>query len=269
MSSEPLNSNPEILLKKRKDADRLRLVKQEAARERLEKQRLKKLAKKTRFVRAETLVSQNRLNDQQQYRVKRILQKEKLSSLDKPKLVFVLRIPGPSKTVSKIPLKIKKILQILKLNSNYTGVFVRLTPSIEPLLRICSQYLIIGEPSLNTIRLLLQKRAKVDQTITEDNTATTSTVPLNNAIVEEKLGEEGLICIEDLIHEIYNLGENFKAVVNILKPFKLEAPVHGWGPLNKLKRIELRTEAEGNKLSNSGSSGLNEVDIDTYITEQI
>eukprot|EP01025_Chloroclados_australasicus_P057337 TRINITY_DN7144_c0_g1_i2.p3 TRINITY_DN7144_c0_g1~~TRINITY_DN7144_c0_g1_i2.p3 ORF type:complete len:100 (-),score=13.51 TRINITY_DN7144_c0_g1_i2:389-658(-) len=43
----------------------------------------------------------------------------------------------------------------------------------------------------------------------------------DNAWIEEKLGQYGIICMEDLIHEIYTVGENFDKVNQLLWPFKL------------------------------------------------
>lgn len=55
-----------------------------------------------------------------------------------------------------------------------------------------------------------------------------SRIPLiNNGIIEEALGKYNIICIEDLIHEIYTVGPNFKQASNFLWPFKLSsAKVH-------------------------------------------
>lgn len=40
-------------------------------------------------------------------------------------------------------------------------------------------------------------------------------------------GKYGIICIEDLIHEIYTVGKNFKPANNFLWPFKLSSPRGG------------------------------------------
>lgn len=42
------------------------------------------------------------------------------------------------------------------------------------------------------------------------------------------LGKHNIICVEDMIHEIYNVGKNFKEVTNFLWPFKLSNPVGGF-----------------------------------------
>ena len=41
-------------------------------------------------------------------------------------------------------------------------------------------------------------------------------------------GKFGIICMEDLIHEIYTVGPNFKQAANFLWPFKLNTPTGGW-----------------------------------------
>ena len=52
----------------------------------------------------------------------------------------------------------------------------------------------------------------------------------NNAI-EEALGEKtkgAIVCIEDLVHEIYTVGPHFKECTKLLWPFKMNCPVGGF-----------------------------------------
>lgn len=42
------------------------------------------------------------------------------------------------------------------------------------------------------------------------------------------IGKYGIICMEDLIHEIYTCGPNFKKATNFLWHFKLNNPKGGW-----------------------------------------
>ncbi|ODV94123.1 hypothetical protein PACTADRAFT_51004 [Pachysolen tannophilus NRRL Y-2460] len=281
MSSQPLNSNPEILLKKRKNADRLRIEKQEAARKKAEEQQLKKNQKKQKFNRLESLISKRRASERENYRIKRVVKNEqdklkiqeavkisKIENDEKPRLLFIVRIPGPHG--AKIPSKTKKILSLLRLNHNYSAIFVKLTPTIKPLLRLCSPYIVTGKPSLSTIRNLIQKRAKVLIENTENDNTTKKEVSLNdNNLIEEKFGDLGLVCVEDLIHEIVTMGQNFKTIISFLKPFQLTPPVQGWGPLSKLKRMQLREAKAQQQVSLAGNAALPEVDIDTFIAEQI
>ncbi|KAI7613860.1 hypothetical protein KC319_g19993, partial [Hortaea werneckii] len=46
----------------------------------------------------------------------------------------------------------------------------------------------------------------------------------------EHLGQHGIVCMEDLIHEIYTVGPNFKQASNFLWPFKLSNPNGGFRP---------------------------------------
>jgi hypothetical protein len=48
----------------------------------------------------------------------------------------------------------------------------------------------------------------------------TSIVPCSHA---QSLGKHGIICIEDLIHEIYTVGPHFKEASNFLWPFQLSS----------------------------------------------
>jgi hypothetical protein len=50
----------------------------------------------------------------------------------------------------------------------------------------------------------------------------------DNEIIEKALGKHGIICIEDLIHEITTVGSHFKEASNFLWPFKLNNPNGGW-----------------------------------------
>ena len=47
-------------------------------------------------------------------------------------------------------------------------------------------------------------------------------------MIERELGKHGIICIEDLIHEIATVGPHFKEANNFLWPFKLNSPTGGF-----------------------------------------
>ena len=44
---------------------------------------------------------------------------------------------------------------------------------------------------------------------------------------QQALGKHGIICTEDLIHEILTVGPYFKEANNFLWPFQLKAPLGG------------------------------------------
>jgi large subunit ribosomal protein L7e len=73
---------------------------------------------------------------------------------------------------------------------------------------------------MKTVRELVYKRgfAKVNG----------QRIPItDNNIIEKVLGEHGIICVEDLIHEIFTVGPHFKQAANFLWPFKLSSPNGG------------------------------------------
>ena len=50
---------------------------------------------------------------------------------------------------------------------------------------------------------------------------------LYTMMLSQALGKYGIICTEDLIHEIMTVGPHFKQANNFLWPFKLKAPLGG------------------------------------------
>jgi len=93
------------------------------------------------------------------------------------------------------------------------------------MLKRIEKYVTFGYPSRKTISDLVYKRgyAKVEN----------QRIPLtSNEIVEQYLGKSGLICIEDIVHELQTCGENFKEVNNFLWSFKLNEPKTGLSDKN-------------------------------------
>ena len=124
-------------------------------------------------------------------------------------------------SINKIAPKPRKILQLLRLIQINSGTFIRLTKATQEMLTIVNPYIAYGYPNLKTVRELLYKRGygKVNKMRT----------PLtDNQIIEENLGKYGIVCMEDLIHEIYTVGPNFKQANNFLWPFKLSNPNGGF-----------------------------------------
>jgi large subunit ribosomal protein L7e len=148
------------------------------------------------------------------------------------KLVFVARI----KTQNSIHPKIKQALtkfRLLKMNS---GVFVVCDDATVKDLQKIEPFVTYGSPSLKTVRDLIMKRGatmiKGVRTPLSDNT-----------MIEEALGKHNVICLEDIVHEVVQHGENFNAVSKFLMPFELNDPVKGWRQ-KKLKEITERSNEE-------------------------
>merc|ERR1712165_333553 len=134
-----------------------------------------------------------------------------------PKLAFVMRIRG----INQVAPKVKKVLQLFRLRQINNGVFIKLNKATIAMLRICEPYIAWGTPNLKSVRELIYKRGFVK--IDGKRTPITS-----NDLIEQNLGRHGIICVEDLIHEIMTVGPNFKYASNFLWPFKLNTPTGGW-----------------------------------------
>jgi len=206
---------PETLLKKRKS--------QEKAREqRLATVEKRKKANKEKrgviFKRAESYVKEYRDAEREKIRLTRLSkQNGSFYVPDQDKLVFVLRIKG----INKIAPKPRKILQLLRLLQINNGVFIRLTKATQEMLTIVNPYITYGYPNLKSVRELVYKRGygKIDK----------QRIPLtDNQLIEDNLGKFGIVCMEDLIHEIFTVGPNFKQASNFLWPFKLSNPTGGF-----------------------------------------
>lgn len=206
---------PESILKKRKLAAeaRAKLLKRRAtAVEKSKKRKIEITAKAAKYAK------EYRLKETELIQKKRAAKKAGNFYIpDEPRLAFVIRIRG----VNQIAPKPRKVLQLFRLRQINNGVFVQLNKATINMLRITEPNIAWGYPSLKTVRELIYKRgyAKVDgqrHPITD------------NTFIEKKLGKYGIVCVEDLIHEIYTVGPHFKQATNFLWYFKLNNPRGGW-----------------------------------------
>ncbi|KAL8811544.1 MAG: hypothetical protein Q9200_001713 [Gallowayella weberi] len=222
---------PETLLKKRKSQEKAR---EEQSAEREKKKKARKEKRGVIFKRAESYVKEYRDAEREKIRLARLSKQNGSYYVPaEPKLVFVVRIKG----ISKMAPKPRKTLQLLRLLQINNGVFVRLTKATTEMLKIVEPYIAYGYPNLKTVRELVYKRGygKIDK----------QRIPLtDNQIIEDHLGKYGIVCMEDLIHEIYTVGPNFKQASNFLWPFKLSNPTGGFRP-RKFKHF-----VEGGDLGN-------------------
>merc|ERR1712071_631121 len=170
------------------------------------------------FKRAEKYCKEYRTQELDQLRLKREAKKagDFYVPAD-PKLAFIMRIRG----INQVSPKVKKVLQLFRLRQINNGVFIKLNKATVNMLRICEPYITWGTPNLKSVRELVYKRGFVK--VDGNRTPITS-----NDIIEAKLGKMGIICVEDLIHEILTVGPNFKYASNFLWPFKLNNPTGGW-----------------------------------------
>lgn len=206
---------PETLLKKRKSQEKQR---EERSAELDKKRKAQKEKRGVIFKRAEKYVKEYRDAEREKIRLARLAKQDGAYYVPaEPKLVFVVRIKG----INKIAPKPRKILQLLRLLQINNGIFVRLTKATGEMLKIVEPYIAYGYPNLKSVRELIYKRGygKIEK----------QRIPLtDNALIEANLGKYGIVCMEDLIHEIYTVGPNFKQASNFLWPFKLSNPTGGF-----------------------------------------
>uniref|UniRef100_A0A0K0E9C9 Large ribosomal subunit protein uL30 n=1 Tax=Strongyloides stercoralis TaxID=6248 RepID=A0A0K0E9C9_STRER len=215
MSDKRLPTVPETILKSRKIRAEANAKAQEAKKKALMKA---KLAKGKAIRRAQKYAAEYRKKQQTELRLKREAKAHgNFYVPDEAKVAFVVRIKG----INKIHPKPRKVLQLFRLRQINNGVFIKLNKATIEMLRIIEPYVAYGYPSLKTVKELVYKRGygKING----------QRIPLtNNAIIEENLGKYDVICAEDIVHELYTVGPNFKQVSNFLWPFKLSNPRGGF-----------------------------------------
>jgi len=214
-TGKKLPAVPESILKRRKKNDVSKALKIKLA---TKDRRLARNKRIKIFKRAEQYVKEYRQKERDEVRMNRQARnKGNFYVPAEPKLAFVIRIRG----INQVHPKVRKALQLFRLRQINNGVFVKLNKATVNMLRICEPHIAWGYPNLKSVRELIYKRgfAKIDHKRT----------PLtSNNFIEKTLGKKGLICMEDLVHEIFTVGKNFKYASNFLWPFKLNTPTGGW-----------------------------------------
>lgn len=206
---------PESVLKKRRSLQEIKATRAaKAAASKLSR----KAKRKTAFKSAEKYVVEYQKQANQLVRMKREARKQGNFFVEaQGKVALVVRIRG----IIGVPPKQRKILQLLRLRQIHNATFVKLNKATITMLRLVEPYIAYGYPNLKTVRDLVYKRGfgKVNK----------QRIPISeNSVIEGVLGKHGIICCEDLIHEIYTVGPHFKEAANFLWPFKLSSPVGGF-----------------------------------------
>jgi len=215
-SKEPnTTGEPESLLKKRKTADANRALRQKQSETR---RKNNKNLRKEIFKRAEKYVREYRSQEKALIRFKRQAKNNhNFYIAPESKILLAVRIRG----INAMDPKTRKILQLLRLRQVHNAVFVKVNAASLNMLRLVEAYITYGTPNRKTVQDLIYKRGfgKVNH----------QRIPLsNNQVIKQSLGKHGIVCIEDLIHEIWTVGAHFKEVNNFLWPFKLSSPLGGY-----------------------------------------
>uniref|UniRef100_A0A0K8TP19 Putative ribosomal protein n=1 Tax=Tabanus bromius TaxID=304241 RepID=A0A0K8TP19_TABBR len=175
----------------------------------------KSKAKQYDVKRAESFIMPVIKAERTKNRAKRVVLKKNALKTEDPdqKLLLVYRHCG--KWIADE--KTLKILRTLGLPYVRQAVFLRNNKENNFLLRLVEPYVTYGYPTITTIRELIFKHGYV----TIDGKSTTIS---SNTMIEEHLGHLGVICLEDIINEIFTVGQNFNAVTRFLNSFQLRKP---------------------------------------------
>lgn len=205
---------PESVLKKRKRSEEWALVKKQE----LEAQKKKnKENRKLIFNRAKQYAKEYTEQEKELITLKREARlKGGFYVNPEAKLLFIIRIRG----INAMHPKTRKILQLLRLRQIFNGVFLKVNKATMNMLHRVEPYVTYGYPNLKSVKELIYKRGYGK--LNKQRIALT-----DNAVIEQGLGKYGIICVEDLIHEIMTVGPHFKQANNFLWPFKLKAPLGG------------------------------------------
>jgi len=214
MVEEQVPVVPITLLKRQKNLERVKAARAIAT---VKRRNALKEKRSLIYKRAAKHAKEYRAKERDEIRLRRMAKRDGNFYVPaEAKLAFVIRIRG----INQVSPKVKKALQLLRLRQINNGVFVKLNKCSLNMLRLVEPYVAWGYPNLKTIRDLVYKRgfAKVDH----------QRIPIsNNEVIEGVLGDCDIICVEDLVHEISTVGENFKRANNFLWPFKLSCPTGG------------------------------------------
>lgn len=163
---------------------------------------------------------------------------------------------------------IKKELRRMGLNAKYDVVFMKLDEDciskrsyiffltfliilFAEKLKPYDGYVAYGYVPNKTVIELVHRRAYI-----KDKTGTR--VPLSdNITVENTLGHLGILCLNDLSHEIYTVGPHFKEATGVLSTFQLSAPLGHYE--KKVLKMNDEMETKGGFLGDQMEDFLNKI----------
>ncbi|XDC63415.1 hypothetical protein R6Z07M_014597 [Ovis aries] len=205
---------PETLKKKRKNFAELKIKR---LRKKFAQKMLRKARRKLIYEKAKHYHKEYRQMYRTEIRMARMARKASNFYVPvEPKLAFVIRIRG----LNGVSPKVQKVLQLPRLRQIFNSTFVKLNKASINMLRTVEPYIACGYPNLKSVNELIYKRGYGK--INKKRISLT-----DNALIARSLGKYGIICMEDLIHEIYTVGKHFKEANNFLWPFKLSSPRGG------------------------------------------
>ncbi|XP_049612959.1 60S ribosomal protein L7-like 1 [Syngnathus scovelli] len=238
-SNKVIKLVPEFLLKKRKTYQAIKATQAKLA---LQQKRKDSKGAPIKFKRLEDMVKDSHRKHRDDTRIRRMATKPRgPSPPEKYKLAVAVRI----RDIKGISPQVMKVIHMLRVRKIFNGTFIKINKTTLDMLKIVEPYVAWGYPNLKSVRELILKRGRTK--------VGTRPVPLtDNNFIEEHLGKYGIICLEDLIHEVYSVGKAFRVVNNFLMPFKLSVARHA-------------TRDKAGLLKDLGNPGFRGTDINTIV----
>eukprot|EP00392_Amoebophrya_sp_AT5.2_P008566 g8594.t1 len=210
----PRNEGEDIKIKetvlKRRDRN-LKAKAQNAEKIRAEKR--KKVQKRTegKLITPASLIKQSVVKRRDQVRLKRVHKTKSVKVADcNGKVIVAIR--NRRKNPTKV---VKAALERLGLGEKNALRFVPYDEVLIRELKLVQPFVYWGYPTFKTVNDLLHKKA-LFQTKNGEKVLLT-----NNALVEEHLGDCGVLCVEDMVNTIYKNEGTFSAVTNRLSAIRL------------------------------------------------
>ena len=127
----------------------------------------------------------------------------------------VIRLRG----ISDVYYRISETLNMLYLNRNCHATLVDNRPSYLGMLRKSRNYITWGEPTKESVNLLIRKRGRLKG---------------NKKLTDDYAKEIGYPSLDGLIESVYNLEVEYKRLPNVKPVFRLHPPKKGFK--GKIKR---------------------------------
>ena len=210
----------ETVLKHKNKLDEIRERKAKQKLASIQIQRQAQKAPKSDIKRPEDFVRAYRETQKNYTDYKKRKQRNKANSgeLNIGDVLLVLRIRGDK----NLSAQQKKLLSKLRIKKQHEAVLLRVDQPLIDILKSVENCVIYGHISHAVAKELVTKRGQLrkDKQIVSIN---------SNEVVENVLGELGIICIEDIVSAIARGNKDFDVVQKHLCTFKLSKPTEGYG----------------------------------------
>lgn len=172
-------------------------------------------SKKRDYKKPEYFINEYRMAERDAKRMRRVVNSNSLFqpiSSSEPKILVVMRHRAHKIASEECNL----ILNSLGLTRLHNTVLLKNNRESVALLKLIEPYVTYGYPTIQTVRDLIFKHGflKIEGKKTAIN---------SNKLIEDHLGQYGCICIEDIVHDLFTVTNNFKKIRSLMLPFSVSS----------------------------------------------